>query len=149
MDTKTKFALSGWIVAGVLFIMISSRGPAKIETHTVIQEVVKWKTHETIRTLAGATIYRDALGNTTITGPVVLDSTSEGSASKLTDSHTIVNSVRAGRAVMSIGVLLPHPVWQISLGIHAVGPFGVFASVIGKMDSYLPSRFGGGVMVMF
>ena len=148
MDTKTKFALSGWIVAGVLFIMISSRGPAKIETHTVIQEVVKWKTHETIRTLAGATIYRDALGNTTITGPVVLDSDSEGSASRFTDTHT-VQTKREGGVYLSGGVLLPRAEWQVSLGAAVWGPLGIYGTLGWEFHNLVPARVGFGLTVVF
>ena len=133
--------------------LLSPSPPARVEVKTVTKEVTVWKDHTVIRTLPGATIYRDAAGGTTITGPVVLDSQAEGSTSRTVDSHSTIES-KGWDIAFSAGVLLPRPAVQVGIDYNIGTLFrkvGVGVGVIGEWPwtSYVPNRGGVRVTLTF
>lgn len=59
----------GWAARG---------GGVKVEERIMVETKIRWRTNERIVTLPGATVYRDAQGGMTITGPVEITATRSG-----------------------------------------------------------------------
>ena len=144
-----------WIIILALVLLLTMRSqPTKIETRVVTHEVIKWRTHETLRTLPGAVITLAPDGTKTISGPVEISSTSEGDASKTSDTHTVQSTrVRAYHVLCGAGALLPRAEWTAFAGANIGHLFfldiGGFIQVQAPLGSYLPKQFGLGVLATF
>ena len=141
-----RVALAGWGAAIVAcFLLFRSPSPARVEIKTVTKEVVKWKTTEHIVTRPGATVYLAADGSTTITGPVEIGRTSEGSASRYQESNTKMDS--GWNIALWAGAALPRP--ALCLGAdYRIGTLfnrvGIGAGVWGELPVgiWIPNRGG-------
>ena len=96
----------------------------KIETRTVTQEVIRYKVVQRISTFTGATATIDSQGNTTVSGPAIIDSSTEGSASRSTDSqtHTEPVALPGWSAALGYGIGAGGSAYYASLGRRLVGP---------------------------
>ena len=122
-----KYLWTPWVGYGValaLLLLLCFRPPVKTENKIETREVVKWKIHETIRTLPGAVVSLGPDWTATIEGPVEITRSSEGDRQR--EEKVSVSTASCARYGVGGGLgtdlaLVPH--YGIIGTFNLAGPF--------------------------
>lgn len=92
----------------------------------------------------GATVYIEVVQECpeiTVTGT--------GGGSVTTPVNLRESDRQQWRVAVSLGALLPRTTWDARVAARLWGPLGVYGAVEGGITSYVPSRVGGGIILVW